>query len=216
MSYGYEKPIVIWAYGYYVEVARQAIEQYRSITGVEIEVIEIHSENIERLLQINLVNQNLDELPNIILVQDQDIKKYLEKFQDPFSKLEEYLDPSVYMSCKRNNIAYDGHIYACPITGGPIALYYNKTLMEEEGEEIPDEISWEDYIEIGRRLKERTGKYLLPPANFFFHSLVGSTGRLYYNENGDIEADGTREALELIERLLDADLLYPNIEARGG
>lgn len=215
MSYGYEKPIVIWAYGYYVEVARQAIEQYRSITGVEIEVIEIHSEDIERLLQINLVNQNLDELPNIILVQDQDIKKYLEKFQDLFSELEEYLDPSVYMSCKRNNIAYDGHIYACPITGGPIALYYNKTLMEEEGEEIPDEISWEDYIEIGRRLKERTGKYLLPPANFFFHSLVGSTGRLYYNENGDIEADGTREALELIERLLEADLLYPNIEARG-
>ena len=202
MSYGYDDPIIVWAYGIFVEVANKAIARYRNdiASSVEFDVVEISAQEMPERLAIA---KKIDELPDIILVRDQEIKKYLKDFKGLFSVLDNYLESGAYNACKIANITYGGHLYGSPCSSEPVALYYNKTILSGplEEEDIPEDISWDDFIELGRRLRDEMDTYLLPPANYLTRILMQSTGRLYYDADGYIEADGAQELLTLIEQL---------------
>ena len=211
MSYGYDGPIIVWAYGIFVEVANKAIARYRNDidSSVEFDVVEISVQEMPERLAIA---KEIDELPDIILVRDQEIKKYLKDFKGLFSVLDNYLESGAYNACKIANITYGGHLYGCACSSEPVALYYNRTTLSGPlGEEdIPEDISWDDFIELGRRLRDEMNTYLLPPANYLTRILMQSTGRLYYDADGYIEADGAQELLTLIEQLNSEGLLYPD------
>ena len=209
MAYGQDAPIRIWAWGTFVEIANKAIELYRENidASVTFEVEELMPQEIcDRLSNYS----NKSELPNIILVFDQEIKKYLKDFNGMFSVIDDQIDLSVYTSCKIANITHKDHIYGYPLMSEPIALYYNKNTLEEYREhELQDDITWNEFIEIGKALKQQ-GIYLLPPANYLTRILMQSTGQLYYDIDGYISAEGSREVMELIERLNNDGLLYPD------
>ena len=185
MSYGYDGPIIVWAYGIFVEVANKAIARYRNDidSSVEFDVVEISVQEMPERLAIA---KEIDELPDIILVRDQEIKKYLKDFKGLFSVLDNYLESGAYNACKIANITYGGHLYGCACSSEPVALYYNRTTLSGPlGEEdIPEDISWDDFIELGRRLRDEMNTYLLPPANYLTRILMQSTGRLYYDADG--------------------------------
>lgn len=209
MAYGNDTPIRIWAWGKFAKIANKAIELYQEhiAPSASFEVEELTPQEIyDRLFNYN----EIDELPNIILVYDQEIKKYLKDFNGLFSTLDNWLDPSVYTSCKIANVTYKDHLYGVPFTSEPIALYYNKNILNKYwGDELQEDITWDDFIEVGKRLKE-DNVYLLPPENHLIQILMQSTGRLYYDADGYISANGAREVMELIERLNNEKLLYPD------
>ena len=67
-----------------------------------------------------------------------------------------------YLDIAWNASEFEGATYGLPYDGGSMALFYNKTLFEEAGVEPLDPVtpvSWEELIEIGKRLtKDRGGK----------------------------------------------------------
>lgn len=210
MSYGYDDPIIIWAYGDFVEIANRAVAHYQKDidSSIQFDVLEISAQEIpERLI----IGRDVNELPDIILVRDQEIKKYLKDFRDLFSVLDDCVESGAYNACKIVNITDGEHLYGCPCSSEPVALYYNKTTLNEDlgVEDIQEDILWDDFMELGRRLKNEMGVYLLPPANYLTRILMQSTGRLYYDADGYIAADGAQEVLELIEQLNAEGLLYP-------
>ena len=47
----------------------------------------------------------------------------------------------------------DGVPYFAPVTAAPNGLYYNKTLFEQNGWEVP--VTWDDFFELGDKAKEK-------------------------------------------------------------
>lgn len=137
----------------------------------------------------------------------------MKDFRDLFSVLDDCVESGAYNACKIVNITDGEHLYGCPCSSEPVALYYNKTTLNEDlgVEDIQEDILWDDFMELGRRLKNEMGVYLLPPANYLTRILMQSTGRLYYDADGYIAADGAQEVLELIEQLNAEGLLYPSL-----
>lgn len=210
--------IKIWATGVLTKIAERAIELYQEYVGTDVSFVVEEFTPQEMFDLLNFYNENIinnyepiDALPNLILMYDQNIKKFLKNYNIPLVALDDWLDTSVYMPCKITNITHDNHLYGVPCTNEPVALYYNKELlMEIRGEEeLKENITWDEFIEIGHLLKN-FGVYLLPPATYLAQILMQSKGCLYYDLNGFISADGSRETMELIQLLNKEGLLYPD------
>lgn len=213
MSYGTDKPIIIWAYSKYIEIINKAIEQYQNIdSGILFEVVEKIPSEMEHELDGLIATQG--ELPNIILVNDQEIERYIKKYPRLFSNLDDYIDKSAFREFKAKNITFRGSIYACPCSNDQEALFYRKdVLMNYLGlEELPEELTWDDYMELGVQLKENGFEYFLPPVHFLAESILQSTGKLYYDSNGVVSSNNVYETLSLIDTLLENELVYPNNE----
>lgn len=58
----------------------------------------------------------------------------------------------------RDALSYEDTQYALPFYGESSMLYYNKTIFEELGLEMPLEPTWEEIGELARTIKEETGK----------------------------------------------------------
>ena len=125
MIYGNDKPIIIWAFGKYVSIAEEAIAIYhRDINpDIQFQVIPVsESEIIERLN----VTPSLEK-PNIILVEDINIRKYLEAFPNKFMILDNELDIALFKPYKISYISdINSHLVGVPCSSGTVALYYRK------------------------------------------------------------------------------------------
>ena len=79
MIYGTDSPIIIWVWDRYAQLAQEAAERYiESNTNIQISVVEKNFHEIYTFLE-NYNNE--EELPNIILVDDKDIRKYVKSFK---------------------------------------------------------------------------------------------------------------------------------------
>ncbi len=207
MSYGNDKPIKIWTYDWYVDIINKAIEEYQNMdSSVTFEVIKKEYGEIEYNLSIAL--EAHQELPNLIFVDDQEIKKYVEKFPGLFTTLNEYIDKSSIIEARAQNITIRENVYACPCSNCQVALYYRRDMLRscKDFEELPTDLTWEDYINLGIELKEKGDSYFLPSVNFFSNILMQSTGNLYYNQSGVIKKEQIAEILTITKKLSENEL----------
>lgn len=211
MSTRNNKPIKIWAFGNFVPIVEKAIKSYHELTNSDT-IFEI--ENIDQSGMFSAFsNYNLyakDKLPDVFLIKNQEIKKYLTNFSGLFSILDDWVDPNSYMPCKIADISENDNIYGIPCTSDPVALFYNNSLLQNLGIDLLNEnTTWEDLIKLKDSLKPEE-KYLFPPATWLTQILMQSTGRLYCDSEKNISAENSLEILELIDQLNAAELLYPD------
>lgn len=178
--FGSERPIVIWASGGYLEMARKAVEMYRERDeDMKFELIEKYPSEISTALENAEERWNEDsDSPNIILVHDQDLKKYIKKYPNFFCSLDGFIDPYLFMSFKATNITTrKGEVYGCPCSSEPAALYYRRDILGY----LPENVSWEELCEQFKYCRDNGyGGYLLPAAETLTQILMQSYGRLYY------------------------------------
>ncbi|GAF18508.1 LOW QUALITY PROTEIN: sugar ABC transporter, substrate binding protein [Bacillus sp. JCM 19046] len=89
-----------------------------------------------------------------------------------------------------------GALIALPIDTGPTALYYRADLFAEAGLPTePDEVhellqTWEDYIEAGKTLKEKTGVYMFESITKPYLQIISQQADKYFAEDGTYIGDG--------------------------
>lgn len=99
-------------------------------------------------------------LPDIILMDYSYMTQYMEN--NLLTDLTEYvnsgvIDLSQFSEGIVNSASKDGHIYAvCSNVNAP-ALLYNKTLLDENGIELHDNMTMEEFCNISRKVYEQTG-----------------------------------------------------------
>ena len=198
---------IIWTVSYMMQLATQAVQIFQSLYGCDFVVEEKTMDEIED----RLANYGeISELPDLLLVHDSYLQKYIRQYPNLFVNLDSVLDVSIYNNAKIMNVSLHGVPYGCPCTCEPVALYYNKEFADNYGININESTTWDEFIEFGRMLKENEGIYLLPPAKYLTEVLMRATGSLYYDEYGNISSAGALEVLELIETLTTEGLLYPD------
>lgn len=152
-----------------------------------------------------------ETLPNIILVDDQKIERFIKKYPRLFAHLDEYIDKGIVRDFKAKNITFRSNTYAYPCSSAQVALFYRKDVLEQYlgMTTLPEELTWEEYIQLGIQLKERGFNYIFPPVNFFSKILLQSTGSLYYDENGIVSTNNIYETFHLLDTLLENELICP-------
>ena len=158
---------VLWVCDSYVQIVQQAAEMYMELhENVTLNVVGKTTDELREDFALKLAAG--EPLPDVLLVDDDNLKEYItlqgELKQDMFRTWDDLIDPSIYVTSRVADVTVDDKMYGCPFTSTPVAQYYNKHMLSETYgiDELPDDLTWDDFIDYGKRIKEQTGAFLLP------------------------------------------------------
>ncbi|MFG1754112.1 ABC transporter substrate-binding protein [Streptosporangium sandarakinum] len=111
----------------------------------------------------------------------------------------------------------DGGVYAMPWEVNPVGFFYRMDLFKKAGID-PEKIqTWDDAIEAGKTLKEKTGAFLIGLNKSaagstdmdFFQSLLQQQGAFYFNQQGEVTLSSPPavQAMTLIKKMNDAGIV---------
>lgn len=209
--------IDIWAWDekYNIAAVNEAIEVYQEThPDTEFAVTTMSQEEVVAKLKAALFTGDHQALPDIVLIEDYRIQDFLTQFSEEFEELGDIVDQDDFASCKTGVNQYDGKVYGVPFDGGTVGMFYRLDIIEEAGYTEADmqDITWEEYIEIGRNVKEKTGISMLTmnPSDLpLVRMMLQSAGSWYTDENGSLYLAGNEtlvEALSIYKELVESNI----------
>jgi lactose/L-arabinose transport system substrate-binding protein len=147
-------------------------------------------------------------LPDIVLFQDHWIQQYVSNYPDAWKDLSgANIDWSDFGAEKLSYSTIDGVHYGAPVDNGTAIFAYRTDILEECGYTIDDVtgITWDRWLEIGREVKEKTGKYLLSMDHsgddlpYMFMQAEG----LSQWKNGDPDIAGNETYQKILQVIVD-------------
>lgn len=114
-----------------------------------------------------------------------------------------------------NAVQSGGGIYGLPADSGPMALFYNTTVFEKYGIEIPT--TWDEYVAAAQALHAADPNVYITNDTGdagFTTSMIWQAGGQPYTVDGtdvtvDFSDDGSQKVADLWQQLIDDDLLAP-------
>lgn len=220
---GEETTITIWCWDEYFNVAamKTAAEIYNEEhPEVTFDIQDIALEDIEMKLHTNLVNGSVEGLADIVLIADMSYAKFLEAYSDSFLDTTDLFPYDEFAEGKLVFSEYEGSQYGVPFDSGVGGLFYRSDYFEEAGISADklNDITYEEYIEIGKELKEKTGKALtvfdwsmqagnMRDTMFMYAGIYDEDGNIYIKDN-----EAIREAFEISKELIDSGIV---VETNG-
>ena len=226
-----EKTITVWAWddNFNVAVMKEAAEVYAQTNpdaNVNVDVVSLSKEDVYVKLQTALAGGG-SGLPDIVLLEDYVSGKYLNTFPGSFVDLTDKFDYSQFLQFKVDAVTVDGKTYAVPFDTGATALYYKSNLIQEAGytDEDMQDLTWDEFIEIGKDVTEKTGvQMIVEIANnktTLVRAIMQSCGLWYFDEEGNInikDNEALKAAFEIILKMKEEGILYEaeSTEGRAG
>ena len=160
----------VWANGKHLELLQLAVQMFNEEStdfDVEISVEEKTGSVIKEELSTCLREGNYEDMPDIVLVDDAQMKFYLENYCEYFHCFEDLNTDDFNIFNNHNYFAENGwEKYAIPHSCNPFALYYNVDILEDCGIDVAELTDWESFREAGQQLKDN-GYYLLPALDWY-------------------------------------------------
>jgi len=127
---------------------------------VTFEIVDLAKADVEQKLHINLASGVTAGLPDIVLIEDYNAQKYLQSYPGAFADLTDKIKFSDFANYKVGLMTLDGKVYGVPFDSGVSGLFYRTDYLEKAGYKSEDlnNITWDKFIEIGKRLKRRPAK----------------------------------------------------------
>ncbi len=129
----------------------------------ELEVIETPWDDVQSKLTTAATSGSFETLPDIILMQDNAFQKSVISYPEAFVDLTGAVDYSKFGEAKTAYSVIDGKNYGVPFDNGAVIAAYRTDILEQAGMKIDDftDITWDEYLEKGKTVLEKTGKPLL-------------------------------------------------------
>jgi multiple sugar transport system substrate-binding protein len=144
------------------------------------------------------------EAPDVFFISPGDWRRYAES--ELALPLEEYFPDYLLEDLLPASVAavtLNDHIYSVPFEMEPVALWYNQTMLEEAGLEVPT--TWDELVSTAEQLttEERYG-ILIPTnpdyyENFVFYPFLWMAGAEVVNEDFTAAAVNTPEAARALD-----------------
>lgn len=207
-------PLTIWAWdeAFNVKAARDASEIYlQNHPDAEVEVVAMAQDDIVEKLNTALPSGLYEELPDIVLIEDYKAPRYLTAYPDEFAELSDIVQAEDFADYKTAASQVNGKMYGIPFDSGVAAIFYRTDLIGQAGysQEDMENLTWEEYIEIGKAVREKTGKYLctLDPGDIGqIRMMMQSAGTWYTDEEGKVSLAGNQGLKDAVE--IYRDLVY--------
>ncbi|WP_327085177.1 sugar ABC transporter substrate-binding protein [Nonomuraea sp. NBC_01738] len=149
------------------------------------------------------------------------LPSYMEKFPGGLANLKE-LGADKYKDVFAKGLwptvtGKDGGVYALPWEVNPVGFFYRSDLFEKAGIDTEAIKTWDDAIEAGKKLKEKTGAYLIgmnkPAAGGvdmdLYQSLLQQQGAFYFDAQGQVTLSSAPavQAMTLLKKMNDAGIV---------
>lgn len=164
-------------------------------------IIETPWDDVQTKLTTMASSQQLDELPDIFLMQDNAFQKNVINFPEVFTDLtgsdiafDEFGEAKLAFSI------VDGKNYGVPFDSGTAVAAYRTDLLAEAGLSIADytDITWADFVENGKLVREATGKSTTSATADpdLMMIMLHSAGASLFDEEGNPHIAGNEVVLE--------------------
>ncbi len=212
--------ITIWAWdpNFNIAIMNEAKARYQKDNPkVEIEIVDIAKGDLEQKLHTNLASGVTEGLPDIVLIEDYNAQKYLQSYPGSFADLTNKVKHSDFLNYKVGLMTVAGKVYGVPFDTGASGFYYRSDYLEQAGYKAEDlnNITWDKFIEIGKAVKEKTGKKMLGfglDDGGLMRVMLQSTGKWYFDEQGNINLannDALKAAVKAYKDIVDAGIIKP-------
>ncbi len=208
--------ITAWAWdpNFNIAALNLAKEHYDN-ENFEMEIIENAQDDIVQRLNTGLSSGTMKGMPNIVLIEDQRAQSFLQSYPDAFYAIGDYFNPEDFADYKLAPTSFDGEQYGLPFDTGVTGFFYRTDYLEEAGYTHDDlvNITWSEYVEIAKDVKEQTGQAMLsldPNDLGILRVMMQTTGTWYTSEDGTIQLEGNEPlqmALENYKELMENDLV---------
>lgn len=220
MSAAQAKEITVWCWdpNFNVAIMKEAGAIYsKTHPDVTFNVVDFAKADVEAKLQTTLASGVTDSLPDIVLIEDYGAQKYLQSFPGSFAAMNDVVDYSKFAPYKVKLATIDDKTYSMPFDSGVTGLYYRKDYIEAAGFKPEDmqNLTWDKYIEIGKKVLEKTGHHMLgldPNDAGMIRIMMQSGGEWYFKDDGSLNITGNvalKAALETEGKLLASGIAKP-------
>lgn len=205
------KDITVWAWdqNFNVPIMQEAAKIYQKANpDVNIEVIDFAKSDIEQKLQTMLASGVTSSLPDIVLIEDYNAPKYLNSYPGAFASMSGKVNYDSFAPYKIDLMTVNGETYGLPFDSGVTGLFYRKDLLAKAGYQPEDmeNITWDQLIEIGKVVKEKTGVSMLandPSDLGLLRIMMQSAGSWYFDQNGEISIKDNKVLAESVKVFAD-------------
>lgn len=215
-----KKPVLtVWAWdmNFNVPIMEEAAKVYNEKNpDVEIKVIDYARLDIEQKLHASLSAGAVRALPDIVLIEDYSAQKYLTSYPGNFADLTSSIDFKDFADYKVATMSVDNKVYGVPFDSGVTGMFYRTDYLEAAGYKSEDlqNITWDKFIEIGKAVKEKTGKSFMSGGLYddmgMVRYMMQSSGSWYFNQAGEIDFvnnEALKEAVTTLKKIKDADII---------
>ncbi len=162
----HELSVYAWDKNFNIPALEAAEKAYQTVDpDFKLNIVEQSaSSDVENAVTLAANSGDYSQLPDIVLFQDHYIQNYVTNYPDAWIDLEDAgIDWSNLGAEKISYSTIGGKHYGAPVDNGTSIFAYRTDILEECGYTLDDVtgITWERWLEIGRDVKAKTGKYLL-------------------------------------------------------
>ncbi|WP_138752070.1 ABC transporter substrate-binding protein [Paenibacillus sinopodophylli] len=218
------KEVTVWAWdkAFNIGAMERASEAYKAKnpdSELKVNIVENAQADIIQKLNAGLNAGTTKSLPTIVLIEDYRAQSFLQAYPDAFFDLTDFITPGDFADYKIGPTSFDGKQYGVPFDSGVAGLYVRTDYLETAGYKVADlqNIDWKKFIEIGKAVKEKTGKAMLtqdPNDLGLIRMMVQSAGSWYLKEDGttpNLAGNAAlKEAAETYKELMEADIVKAN------
>lgn len=213
-----ELKVWCWDDNFNVPAARMAAARYQAKhPDVTVTVESIGQPDIIQKLNASLGANNVRSLPDIVLIEDYRVQNFLVGYPDFLKPIGDTIDSAKFVDykVKASSDNADKH-YGVPFDSGVTATFLRMDMFEKAGYKLEDlqDITWDQFIEMGKKVKEATGAYLLgydPSDLGIVRVMMQSAGLWYTSPDGKrvtiANNPALKEALLVLKKMQDADIV---------
>ena len=210
--------ITIWSWdpNFNIPIMQEAAERYaKDNPKVTFEITDLAKADVEQKLHINLASGVTAGLPDIVLIEDYNAQKYLQSYPGAFADLTDKIKFSDFANYKVGLMTLDGKVYGVPFDSGVSGLFYRTDYLEKAGYKPEDlnNITWDKFIEIGKKVKEKTGKAMIGfglDDGGLMRIMMQSAGKWYFDDKGNVNLannDALKEAFKTYKAIVDSGII---------
>lgn len=218
MAEAEQTEIIVWCWdpAFNIYAIEEAAKVYAEINpDVKITVVETASDDCETKQTVALAAGQTDTLPDIVLMQDNSGRKFLNTFPGSYFDMTDLVAYDDFAAYKVKHFTVDDRQYGVPFDNGCAAMFVRTDYLEAAGYTLEDltDITWDEFIEIGLAVKEATGNAMLSAQtglNDFGMMIVQSANSWYFDEEGNPNiADNPviKETVETIVKLRQSGII---------
>lgn len=195
-----------WDPNFNIYAMKKAAEIYeRDHKGFKVNVSEIQSEDIETKLTTFVSSNELELLPDVFLMQDNSFQKYASNYPDIFTDLTDSgIDFSQFAKAKTAYSTIDDKHLGIPFDNATVINAMRTDLLEQAGYTLDDftEITWSDYLEKAKIVKEKTGLPMLTlqaGSPDIIMMMLQSCGQSLFKKDGSVNIKGNKALKQSME-----------------
>ncbi len=164
---GGEETLTVWCWdpAFNLNAMYEAEKVYqKDHPNFKLNVVETPWEDVQTKVTTAATSNDLSTLPDILLMQDNAFQKNVISFPSAFTDLTgSGVDYSQFAAGKTAYSVIDGKNYGVPFDNGAVIGCYRTDMLEQAGLTVDDftNITWDQYIENGKKVLEATGKPLI-------------------------------------------------------